>query len=69
MTPTHRAHSDFRVNDQVRLLDCHGAIRSGTLGRILGRFATEMPTYVVSFEGDSVRILGDVRSAQLVLAG
>ena len=70
MTPTHITAPDaFLLNDLVRLLDRHGDILSGTLGRILGRFASEKPTYVVSFEGDTVRILGDVRFAELVLAG
>ena len=69
MTPTHiTALSAFRLNDVVRLLDRHGDIRSGTRGRILGHFASEQPTYVVSFEGKAVRILGDVRFEQLVLA-
>lgn len=69
MTPTQTARGEFRLNDLVRLLDSHGEIRSGTLGRILGHFASENPTYVVSFQGDTVRILGDVRSGELVLAG
>ena len=69
MTPTHiTAHSAFRLDDSVRLLDRHGDIRSGTLGRILGHLPSEKPTYVVSFEGKTVRILGDVRFEQLVLA-
>jgi hypothetical protein len=68
MTPTQiTALSAFRLN-VVRLLDRHGDIRSGTLGRILGHFPSHNPTYVVSFEGDTVRILGDVRFEQLVLA-
>ena len=62
-TPT-----EFHPNDNVRLLARHGDVRSGTLGRILGRFARETgPTYVVSFEGDSVRVAGDVRFEELVL--
>ena len=69
MTPTLLpALSAFRLNDLVRLLDRHGEIRSGTRGRVIGHFAREKPTYVVSFEGDTVRILGDVRFEQLVLA-
>jgi hypothetical protein len=69
MTPTHiTALGAFRLKDSVRLLDRHGDIRSGTPGRILGYFASENPTYVVSFEGETVRILGDVRFEQLVLA-
>jgi hypothetical protein len=69
MTPTHiTGLSAFRLNDVVCLLDRHGDIRSGTRGRILGYFASEKPTYAVSFEGKTVRILGDVRFEQLVLA-
>ncbi len=61
--------TEFQTNDNVRLLDRHGDVRSGTLGRILGRFARETsPTYVVSFEGDRVRIAGDVRFEEIVLA-
>jgi hypothetical protein len=61
--------TEFRMNDNVRLLDRHGDVRSGTLGRILGRFARETcPTYVVSFEGDRVRIANDVRFDEIVLA-
>ena len=61
--------TEFRMNDNVRLLDRHGDVRSGTLGRILGRLAREScPTYVVSFEGDRVRIASDVRFEEIVLA-
>ena len=61
--------TEFRMNDNVRLLDRHGDVRSGTLGRVLGRFAREIsPTYVVSFEGDRVRIASDVRFEEIVLA-
>jgi hypothetical protein len=59
----------FHLNDTVRLLNRHGDIKSGTVGRILGHFACATPTYVVSFEGDAVRILGDVRFGELVLTG
>ena len=62
------APSEFHPNDSVRLLTHHGDVRSGTLGRILGRFAREAgPTYVVSFEGDTVRVAGDVRFEEIVL--
>jgi hypothetical protein len=61
--------TEFQLNDNVRLLDRHGDVRSGTLARILGRFARETsPTYVVSFEGDRVRIANDVRFDEIVLA-
>ena len=62
------ALTEFHQNDNVRLLHRHGDIRSGTVGRILGRFARETPTYVVSFEGDDSRVAGDVRSEEIVLA-
>ena len=61
--------TEFHPNDNVRLLKRHGDVRSGTLGRILGRFAREIgPTYVVSFEGDHARVAGDVRFEEIVLA-
>lgn len=62
------ALTEFHRNDNVRLLHRHGNIRSGTVGRILGRFARETPTYVVSFEGDESRVAGDVRFEEIVLA-
>jgi hypothetical protein len=66
MTP--HALTEFHPNDNVRLLRSHGDVRSGTRGRILGRFARDAsPTYVVSFEGDSPRVAGDVRSEEIVL--
>jgi hypothetical protein len=62
-------HSEFHPNDSVRLVQPHGDVRPGTLGRILGRFARETgPTYAVSFEGDHGRVAGDVRSEEIVLA-
>jgi hypothetical protein len=62
------AVTEFHLHDDVRLLNCHGDVRSGTLGRVLGRFARGLdPTYVVSFAGDSVRIAGDVRFDEIVL--
>ncbi|MDX6439446.1 MAG: hypothetical protein QOF45_2029 [Gaiellaceae bacterium] len=65
--PPH-AHTEFHPNDNVRLLQSHGDVRSGTLGRILGRFARDAsPTYVVSFEGDRPRVAGDVRFEEIVL--
>lgn len=60
--------TEFHANDNVRLLRRHGDIRSGTLGRILGRFARENPTYVVSFEGDGIRVAADVHFDEIVLA-
>ena len=59
----------FHVNDTVRLLNPHGDIASGTVGRILGHFPFNKPTYVVSFEGETVRILGDIRYEELALTG
>jgi hypothetical protein len=40
----------FRPNDDVRLLSQHGEVRSGALGRILGRYSRTNPTYLVSFQ-------------------
>ena len=38
----------------VQLVGRHGDVRSGTLGHIIGRFARENPTYLVSFGSDGV---------------
>jgi hypothetical protein len=38
-------------NADVRLIERHGDVRSGALGHIVGRFARENPTFVVSFDG------------------
>ena len=44
----------------VRLVARHGDVRSGTLGHIIGRFARETPTYLVSFGTDGViEVRGD----------
>jgi hypothetical protein len=65
--PPH-ARTEFHPNDNVRLLGSHGDLRSGTVGRILGRFARDAaPTYVVSFEGDTPHVAGDVRFEEIVL--
>ena len=62
-------HSEFQPNDSVRLVQPHGDVRPGTLGRILSRFARATgSTSVVSFEGAHVRVAGDVRSEEIVLA-
>jgi hypothetical protein len=59
--------SEFRLHDDVRLLDDHDDVRSGALGCILGRYARELgPTYLVRF-GDQV--CNDVRFEEIVIAG
>ena len=57
------------MNDSVRLLNQHGDIASGTVGHILGHLPYDKPTYVVSFEGETVRIVGDIRYEELALTG
>ena len=64
-----RPSAAFHLNDSVRLLNDHGEIASGTVGRILGHFPFNKPTYVVSFEGETVRILGDIRYEEVALTG
>ena len=59
----------FHPNDTVCLLDRHGDIASGTRGRVLGWFPSDSPTYVVSFEGETVRIVGDIRYEEVALTG
>lgn len=51
----------FHQHDPVRLLRPHGDHAAGTCGRIVGRFARDVPTWVVSFEGESpsVELRGD----------
>jgi hypothetical protein len=68
MTPTLAPVIDvFRPNDEVRLILRHGDIRSGALGRILGRYARSTdPTYVVSFQDEPGCI--EVRANEIVLA-
>jgi hypothetical protein len=43
----------------VRLLDRHGKVPSGALGRIVGRFARDDPTYIVSFSAEVIEVRGD----------
>ena len=38
----------------VRLIERHGNVPSGALGRVIGRFARENPTYLVSFRKEGV---------------
>ena len=38
----------------VRLIERHGNVPSGALGRVIGRFARESPTYLVSFRKEGV---------------
>ena len=46
----------FRLRDTVILLNGHGEIAAGSVGRVIGRFVQGDPTYVVWFEGDERRI-------------
>jgi hypothetical protein len=48
----------FQLNDAVRLIDYHGDVPSGSVGRVLGSFPrpTEI-TWVVSFVDAKVRVL------------
>lgn len=61
--------TEFHTHDSVRLLDGHGDVAPGTRGRILGKFERSTgPNYVVSFEGNSVRIVEDVCPEEIVLS-
>ena len=62
ITPEHDPVQDrFHQNDFVRLLRSHGDHAAGAFGHIVGRFARDVPTWVVSFEGESpsVEVRGD----------
>ena len=59
-TPTPNVHLRTAV---VQLIARHGDVRAGTLGHIIGRFARENPTYLVSFGADGVI---EVRADEIV---
>jgi hypothetical protein len=59
-TPTQIVHLKTAA---VRLIGRHGDVRSGSLGHIVGRFARENPTYLVSFGTAGVI---EVRDDQIV---
>jgi hypothetical protein len=62
------AHVRFELNEAVRLLDRHGDVPSGSLGRVIGALpGPELPVYVVSFLAETVCIR-DVRSDEIVPA-
>lgn len=59
---------EFSVQDDVRLLQRHGNVRSGSRGRVIGRFARAIdPTYLIRFE-DGQGCAADVRPDEIVLA-
>lgn len=60
--------TEFHPHDAVRLLAHHGNVPSGTLGRIIGRYArSDHPTYVVSFEHEDAGVV-EVRFDEIVAA-
>jgi hypothetical protein len=69
MTPVKPAPdlTEFRLSDGVRLLDRHGDLPSGAVGRIIGSFARPVPAYVVNFERQEFGVL-EVRPDEIVLA-
>jgi hypothetical protein len=58
----------FNRNDVVRLLRRHRDVRSGSHGRIVGRFARDDVTYLVEFDRDQ-GCANDVRPGEIVLVG
>jgi hypothetical protein len=58
----------FELNAAVRLLDRHGDVPSGSLGRVIGALPSPgSPVYVVSFVAEAVCVR-DVRSDEIVPA-
>jgi hypothetical protein len=57
----------FELNAAVRLLDRHGDVPSGSLGRVIGSLPCVGPVYVVSFVAETVCVR-DVRSDEIVPA-
>ena len=43
----------------VRLVERHGDIGAGTEGYLIGKFARETPTYLVSFGSSVVEVRGE----------
>jgi hypothetical protein len=67
MTSTHLATRRFALDDAVRLLECHGDVLSGSVGRVLGAFPHPTgTTYAVSFVEAKVSVLA-LRSHEIVL--
>ena len=61
------ALSGFKANDVVRLLDRHGDVPSGAVGRIVGVFPHSTDcSYLVSFAVEAC--VADVRFLEIVLA-
>jgi len=62
------ARVQFELNEAVRLLNRHGDVPSGSLGRIIGCLpGRALPVYVVSFLAETVCVR-DVRSDEIVPA-
>jgi uncharacterized protein (UPF0297 family) len=57
----------FALRDTVLLLNRHGDIAAGSIGRVIGRFVQGDPTYLVWFEGDERRI-AEIHPDELVQA-
>ena len=62
------AVTEFRLNDQIRLLDRHGDVASGSRGRVLGTFGDAADrSYIVSFEREGTCVAA-VSFDEIVLA-
>ena len=63
--PMHTEH-EFSIRDTVRLLNQHGSLPAGSIGRILGWFVYT-GTYVVNF-GDESASVAEVQENEIALA-
>jgi hypothetical protein len=61
-----QANHTFSIRDTVRLLNQHGHIPAGSIGRVLGWFVNT-GTYVVNFADESDRV-AEVDSDEIALA-
>lgn len=59
MTPYTATSSVYAPATTVHLTRRHGDLRRGTLGRIIGRFARDEPTYLVNFGDEGVIEVSD----------
>lgn len=54
MTPIADNHPIHVRAATVQLIERHGHVQSGTLGHVIGRFARDNPTYLISFGCEGV---------------
>ena len=59
MNPVTPTEPVFLRTGTIRLVERHGDIGPGTEGYLIGKYAREDPTYLVSFGSSLVEVRGD----------